>query len=257
MPALFNPRKKGDVEIKPRRILIRGRAGVGKTTLCKKIVSEFTNGTWSQWSELFDRVLWVPLRNLKLDGRRRVTGYNLFHLFSHEYFSLPTDRPDLAKALSDIVETRDNRTLFVLDGLDEVSQDLSSQNDMFRFVKELLNQPNVIITSRPSGKLPVGLPDIDIELETVGFYPDQVNEYLEGICPEEANEIQSFLQKHLLIQDLVRIPIQLDALCFTWNNGHVSKTRFDTMTAVYQDIEYSCGRRISCDWRRQMMSVLH
>ena len=44
-------------EIQPRRILIRGRAGVGKTTLCKKIIHEFTQGTWVQWSNLFDRIL--------------------------------------------------------------------------------------------------------------------------------------------------------------------------------------------------------
>jgi hypothetical protein len=122
-------------------------------------------------------VLWVPLRHLKLNERRQVAGYTFFHLFGHEYFSLPNDRTDLARALSDTLKTESSRTLFLLDGLDEVSQDLSSQDDMFRFVKELLNQPNVIITSRPSGKLPAGLHAIDIELETIGFYPNQVNEY--------------------------------------------------------------------------------
>ncbi|KAI9764403.1 MAG: hypothetical protein M1839_005897, partial [Geoglossum umbratile] len=243
LPALFDPRKRGDVETKPRRILIRGRAGVGKTTLCKKIVSEFTNGTWSQWSELFDRVLWVPLRHLKLNERRQVAGYTFFHLFSHEYFSLPNDRPDLARALSDTLKTESSRTLFVLDGLDEVSQDLSSQDDMFRFVKELLNQPNVIITSRPTGELPADLHAIDIELETIGFYPNQVNEYLKRTFSAQANEVRSFLQSRLLIQDLMRIPILLDALCFTWNEDLVSKMKFDTMTAVYRVIEDSLWKK--------------
>ncbi|KAM7209828.1 hypothetical protein V8F06_014791 [Rhypophila decipiens] len=44
LPTLFEPRKARDgTEKRPRRILIRGQAGVGKTTLCKKIVYEFTH----------------------------------------------------------------------------------------------------------------------------------------------------------------------------------------------------------------------
>ena len=235
LPALFDPRKRGDIETKPRRILIRGRPGVGKTTLCKKIVYEFTCGTWSGWSKLFDRVLWVPLRRLKRNERLQQPGYNFFHLFNHEYFS-PKGAEGLARALSDALDTTKScRTLFLLDGLDEVSQDIGKESDMFRFLEELLNQPNVIITSRPSGKLPPGLAAIDIELETIGFYPNQVNEYLERVLPERANEVQSFLRDHSLLRDLVRVPIQLDALCLTWKNGFPGK--FDTMTTIYRAIE--------------------
>ncbi|RYP42270.1 hypothetical protein DL767_000434 [Monosporascus sp. MG133] len=49
-------------------------------------------------------------------------------------------------------------------------------------------------------------------METIGFYPDQ------------------------LIQDLVRIPIRLDALCYTWDSFG-DKTVPQTMTAIYKAIE--------------------
>ncbi len=87
LAALFEPREGPDGQPKPlRRILIRGRAGVGKTTLCKKIVHDFTRGTWSAWSDLFDRVLWVPLRTLKLP-ERQAAHYSPFDLFHDEFFS--------------------------------------------------------------------------------------------------------------------------------------------------------------------------
>ncbi len=141
----------------------------------------------------------MPLRNLKLD-ERRLAGYSFLDLFSHEYFSLPDPRPELARALSaTLEETNSSRTLFLLDGLDEVSQDLNGEGDMFRFLKELLNQPNVIITSRPSGKLLSDLPAIDVELETIGFYSDQVNEYFKRTISGKAKEVQSFLQSHQLL----------------------------------------------------------
>ncbi|KAL6406461.1 peptidase C14 [Ilyonectria robusta] len=235
LATVFNQRKGRDGRvIQPRRILIRGRAGVGKTTLCKNIVREFSQGTWSEWSKLFDRVLWVPLRNLKLEERRRESGYDFARFFRDEYFTLPNNRPDLAGELSRALETKSSKTLFLLDGLDEVSQDLTGDGSMSRFLTELLKQPNVIITSRPSARPP---PDLDLELETIGFYPNQVTEYLQKTFGRsKTNEIQSFLEKHWLLQSLVRIPIQLDALCYTWDDFDRRNVP-DTMTGIYKAIE--------------------
>jgi HEAT repeat protein len=248
LATIFNEcQQRNGVMIQPRRILIRGRAGVGKTTLCKKIVFEFTQGTWSGWNDLFDRILWVPLRNLKLEERRQHPAYDFEALFTHEYFSLPNNQPHLARQLARSLETSSSRTLFLLDGLDEVSQELAGSNSMSRFLNELLEQPNIIVTCRPSGRLPLSL---DLELEALGFYPDQVNNYIEKafINPKTAemdektiDKVQSFLEKHWLIQGLVRIPIQLDALCYSWND--IRSDMPETMTALYQAIELSLWKK--------------
>ncbi|KAK3345108.1 nacht nucleoside triphosphatase [Neurospora tetraspora] len=246
LPSLFKEREGPDGrKTQPRRIFIRGRAGAGKTTLCKKIVYSFMHGEWPEWTELFDRVLWVPLRNLKLEERRRQAGYNFLHLFSHEYFSRPKSRKDLAEVLSDTlfgVPGKRSRTLFLLDGLDEVSQDLS-EGDMSGFLNELLEQPNVIITSRPYGKPPAGL---DLELKTIGFYPKQVKDYIKMAFndQETANRAQSFLKSRSFIQGLMRIPVQLDALCFAWDNKNVNdSSKLDTMTDVYRAINQSLWKK--------------
>ncbi|KAL7925135.1 hypothetical protein ACQKWADRAFT_319153 [Trichoderma austrokoningii] len=229
LATLFNPRQKRNGEMThPRRILIRGRAGVGKTTLCKKIVHEFTKATWSGWNDLFDRILWIPLRNLKLEERRQQPAYDFEALLAHEYFSLPNNKPDFAKHLAQALETSTGRTLFLHDGLDEVSQDLAGNSSMSRFLNEFLEQPNIIVTSRPSARLPLNL---DLELETIGFYPDQVTK----IDEKTVDKIQSFLRDHWLIKGLVRIPIQLDALCYSWADIH--RDMPETMTALYQAIE--------------------
>lgn len=236
-------------------MLIRGRAGVGKTTLCKKMVYDFIRQTslhdaWTQW---FDRLLWVPLRNLK---RRPGQGYNLSLLFRDEYFRhhLGKDgltRDDLAAELSRKVDdSNSERTLFVLDGLDEVSQLLASSNEMSDFLMMLLNKPNVIVTSRPNTSLPA-IRAFDLELETIGFYPDQVREYIEKsfVDPDiktrdidKVKSVQSFLRNHQLIQDLVRIPILLDALCYTWND-HKPGNIPDTMTGIYRLIELKLWKK--------------
>ncbi|KAF5596779.1 NACHT LRR and PYD domain protein [Fusarium subglutinans] len=157
------------------RILIRGQAGVGKTTFCKKAVHDFVQD--QVWRQHFDRILWVRLRNLlSRDG-----GNNLKELFCDEFFSQHPKCSKLAGALQDAC-------------------------------------------TDPAG-----------ELEMIGFGTDQVYEYVKHMEPERHKEIQTFLSSRPLIQDLVRIPIQLDALCYGWDQ--VFNQGPETMTDLYQSIE--------------------
>ncbi|GKZ26826.1 hypothetical protein AbraIFM66951_005023 [Aspergillus brasiliensis] len=245
----------------PRRILVRGRAGVGKTTLCKKIVHDFIYH--GMWKELFDRILWVPLRNLKTESKE---GYNLGDLFFREYLSQTPKGKDLAHELWVALEaTNYRRTLFVLDGLDEVSGELDERSKAYPLLQSLLKLPNVIITSRPHGSLPYWLQrTFELELETIGFYPDQVKDYITNVFTspetgkadwEKVNKVQSFLRNHQLIQGLGRIPIILDALCYTWDDFD-SKTIPQTMTAVYQAIEQRLWKKDAVKLEKQTQAQM-
>ncbi|KAK7428296.1 hypothetical protein QQZ08_005193 [Neonectria magnoliae] len=250
LATMFDERTRRDGgSTQPRRILIRGRAGVGKTTLCKKIVYEFGHGTWSEWTELFDRLLWVPLRNLKNEPKQ---GYNLEGLLVQEFLSQNPNGKMLAHRLWVALDAaKYGRTLFVLDGLDEILGGLDESSSMSHLLKFLLERPNVIVTSRPQISPPHWLKgSFDLELETIGFYPDQVDVYVEKAFTspegkvdwEKADKIQSFLEEHPLIHGLVRIPIQLDALCCTWDDL-IPGTVPDTMTGIYQAIERTLWKK--------------
>ncbi|ATY59247.1 ankyrin repeat-containing domain [Cordyceps militaris] len=252
LSTLFNDR---DGKL-PRRIMIRGSAGVGKTTLCKKIVYDFHYGTSTElhrlWTKLFDRVLWIPLRNLKEES---VLNFN--KLFCHEFFSVPQERQDLADHLAALLPIISSRTLFLLDGLDEILPDLHIGEKRFRFLEELLGQQNVIVTSRPSANLPDRLGPPDLALETIGFYPQQVEEYIKSTfssfssssdgdaAGQRVASILKLLDKHKLLQTLVRIPIQLDALCYTWDEEQDAEQAgpLDTMTAIYTALEKKLWRK--------------
>ncbi|KAF5231960.1 hypothetical protein FAUST_8969, partial [Fusarium austroamericanum] len=238
---VFNERKEPDGNILlPRRVLVRGRAGVGKTTLCKKMVHDFIRN--KMWHETFDRVLWVPLRNLK---KRAGLGYDLGTLFDHEFFRFSGEhkKSDGTRFARELYKTLTlGRTLFILDGWDEVAG-TSKDDDMFAFLYELLSQPNVIITSRPSATLPHGI-DVDLELETIGFSPAQVDEYIEKTHGENVDELKAFLRSHQLVRGLVRIPIQLDAFCYCWGDiGSDREKKPETMTTLYQAIQTSLCKK--------------
>ncbi|TRX91530.1 hypothetical protein FHL15_007535 [Xylaria flabelliformis] len=246
LPTLFEPCETYKGRLRPSRIMIRGRAGVGKTTLCKKIVYEFIHN--NLWQDLYDIVLWIPLRNLKDRERCMIPGYNLNYLLRHEFFSKSRECDELVDSLWHAIDTKYRKVLFILDGLDEVSSQLNGS--MLDFLNTLLNQSNVIVTSRPNATVPNSLDPFDLHLETVGFYPDQVKVYIENAFTdqegqsdvEKINAVQSFLNRHRLVQNLVRIPIQLDAFCYIWNDT-TGGNMPETMTAIYQQIVKNLWRK--------------
>ncbi len=210
LEKLFEKQKlRNGSERVPKRILIQGRAGIGKTTLCKKLVYEYHHN--GLWQDRFESLLWVPLRQLKTHSPKRLED-----LLCNQYFVGHEGRQ--AQALSRTFHAHQDKTLFILDGLDEVMGELDERSPLRELVKNFLTQVHVVITSRPAGIETSLLGQLDLELETVGFSPDNVQAYIEKFVPESNQAaIQQFINRTPLIQGLVNIPIQLDALCYSWD----------------------------------------
>ncbi|KAF9343604.1 hypothetical protein BGX26_005476 [Mortierella sp. AD094] len=135
LEELFNKQTLRDGrEDVPKKILIQGRAGIGKTTLCKKLVHAYQSGFWKNY---FDAVLWLPLRQLK--GLR---ARNIEDLLREKYFAQrpEQEREVLVSLLA--AHARNGKVLFLLDGLDEIVFDAKSECDITLgpFLKYLLQQ---------------------------------------------------------------------------------------------------------------------
>ncbi len=219
----------------PKRILIQGRAGIGKTTLCKKLVYEYQQGLWKNH---FDGVLWLPLRQLK-----HYQVNNLIDLLTNKYFSSLARGKRFTEQLMECA----NKILFILDGLDEVSVELNQgrTTPIGNLLCDLLAQPQVIVTSRPAGVDVSKLEGFDLELETIGFNQENIRTYLEKIEANNATDIQALIDSTPVIKELVNIPVQLDALCYSWKEIKVKLDRGKakalanekasvTMTTLYQ-----------------------
>jgi HEAT repeat protein len=219
LPRLFESQKQPD----------------GTSLTPKRIVSDHLYH--GMWQRAFNWVLWIPLRKLK---RKSSTQYTFVNLFHDIYFSEHDEGKDLASSLWRTINDpgNKNKTLFILDGLDEVSQEWDSETPMHNLLLCLLNQPQVIITSRPYGMNLGHLSPFDLELETIGFNTQEVTAYITSIVKNDTRKvdsIMSFVREHTLIQGLVRIPIQLDAMCYSWDSNFMSDEPM-TMTKLYEAI---------------------
>ncbi|KAF9138973.1 hypothetical protein BGX20_007700, partial [Mortierella sp. AD010] len=86
----------------------------------------------------------------------------------------------------------------------------------------------------PSGLDRSLLPSIDLELETIGFSQQNVNDFLIKVLrPEAVKTVQNFIQQTPLIRGLVNIPVQLDVICFSWDSLPTDGLTI-TMTGLYQ-----------------------
>ncbi|PLB47341.1 hypothetical protein P170DRAFT_511962 [Aspergillus steynii IBT 23096] len=239
---------------RPRRVLIRGRAGVGKSTLCKKITHAFLHN--DLWASSYDRIIWVPLRKL----RNHLT-FECF-LEGAVFKSAPRNDNDvLCRALRETLDDPQNtRTLFIFDGLDEIidAQPKPDSSMLIDDLKEILNRKDAIITSRPHAIFPSRLDAYDLELETVGFSDDQISDYVESFFSDsvQRSEVMRFIESHWEFKSLLQIPIQLDAFCYTWNEFAIREKPLTTMTALYQAIEIKLWRKDMVRMSRTVNGVL-
>jgi len=177
----------------------------GTTTLCKKIVHDFYHN--SLWRDLYDRIVWLPLRKLKLV---RSDALNTVELIQKEFFGNRHEKNLTVRFNTAVVQGE--RTLFILDGLDEVSYTLDLDSSIGRVLESLLRRPNVIITSRPHSTSLLDHKPPDLNLEAIGFFPRQVEEYIRRVTKQAntpdktVSNIQSFIRSRPLVQSLARIP---------------------------------------------------
>ncbi|KAF9430998.1 hypothetical protein BGZ76_000625 [Entomortierella beljakovae] len=235
---LFNKRLLRDGnESVPRKILIQGRAGIGKTTLCKKLVHLFING---RWNERFDAVIWIPLRQLKSYKSRTMED-----LISEKYFAQHVDHEKIHLIDELFTGIKLDKVLFILDGLDEILYDAQRDVAMGSLLTELLSQTHLIVTSRPSSADHSILPNLDLELETVGFNSDNISDYVNNILEgESAKSVQDFIRQTPIAQSLANIPVQLDAICYSWESLPKDVDTV-TITKLYQGMINKLWRKDS------------
>ena len=152
---------------------------------------------------------------------------DLNNLLFEEYFHTVSRGYDLSNQLGSLILDHENANLesktassvnilIILNGLDETRR---LSHEKRTLLETLIRRPAVIITSR-SYDTNMLYKLVDLHLEAIGLSTVSVDAYLdnEEIVPRDtAIEIHGFIKSNPSVKDMVRVPIHLDILCYSWN----------------------------------------
>ncbi|XP_078356877.1 uncharacterized protein LOC144641721 [Oculina patagonica] len=215
----------------PRKILIVGRPGIGKSLLCRKLSRDWSKGDMFRDSNKnFEHLFSFQFRWFNSAGTT-AENISLKHLLSRVYPEGSIDN-ELFQYLLDNPE----KVLLVFDGLDEFKHHENCLEDeqahagnsateempfSALYVKLLkgkqLSGATVLTTCRPNVVQSVAGLTFDRMVEIMGFTPEKVEEYVHKFCthqdPETMNRIWVHISSNLELLSLCYIPVNSFIVC--------------------------------------------
>lgn len=268
--------KQGEKEpTVPKRLLLLGRAGIGKSTLMQYIARKHH----ALWEGKYDLAILLPLRRLQSFAPKQLTlnkydKSGWLAKFIHDvYFS--ADLEIEVKHIEQALSTLDNeRILYLLDGYDEATHlyTNNTDNELPRhpiphlLLEVLLNKPNVIVSTRPHAQPETAF---DRELENMGFNDEQIAWYVHGFfnliekikdkleditvpSTEQAKECYEYLKQYPSIWGTCHVPIGLELVVSIWNGkAKLDEIKNATITSLYQEIAFVLQKNYLANQQRK------
>ena len=215
---LFLPKRKGTST--PRRVLVYGKAGIGKTMLTMHILDKWVN---CQLTPKFQYVFYFALRDLSQINESSLT--KLF--FEHHDREVQKPSDEAIDAFFYHIFANPDDFLLILDGIDEYGSIEWSDNqfehkqvvEMHNLLSSIiqgntLGGATVLVTSRPGG-----IKDhifFDKTAEIYGLTQDKIFDYTSKFSRGDnvlKTRIDGFIRANTNIASLCYIPVQCDLVC--------------------------------------------
>lgn len=210
---------------KPRRILVEGEAGVGKSTFLYKIAYDWSSSTDNLLP--YSVVILVELKQMKGAFKDAVVQ----QLFPID-FSIP-----LVQLLSYLATHQEN-VLFLLDGFDEANAScLKHLQDILG--GRIFRNSCVILTSRP-GKATHIQRMMDTRVVITGFTTENIKSYVLKYFQDDANTAKvllSELESHPVIEDIAKVPLTAMLICALWEEApDIAFAALTSLTTLFTEL---------------------
>ena len=225
--ALF---KNDTHERKVRKVVVLGEAGVGKSTFCEKVLSDWgeDTGTLSEYQLVF----FASLRMKEVASSKSLNDF-----LSHSY---PELRDSVGKYLGD-----GEGCLFILDGWDELPDSQFYEGSIFHDLlsDKYLPFASVIVTSRTTASRDLyKMPSIDRFVTLQGFSKVDIESFVKSkfTTPEKSAPLLQRFSDNPVLESVCTNPLNCVIICYLWKS--TGKSIPLKATELYTQIVFSIVR---------------
>ena len=214
-------------------VVVDGPPGIGKTTLCRKLLNLWANGELKH--KQFDLVLYCPLRNINIAQANK-----LEQLLNYNY-----QCPNVSMVTEWLERSHGKGLLIIFDGWDELNTQLRQSSLPTEIIcKQFLHKCSVIVTSRSyaSSSL-LKLTSVNKHVQVMGFLEEEINTVIKGTLennPQIAQKLIDELKIRNDVYTLCYIPLICSIVIHVFEvNGQLPTT----LTKLYENFILQAIRR--------------
>ena len=168
----------------PLRVVIDGPPGIGKTTLCRKLLKMWSNGELPH--QQFHLALYCPLRNDQI-----ASATSLSDLFVYK-------SPKLSKVVEWLLNEEGQGLLIIFDGWDELTTQLRETSLAASIIRrEQLDKCSVVVTSRSyaSSSL-LRMSSINKHIQVIGFSLNEIKRVIIQTLQKDPKLAQEIIEEN-------------------------------------------------------------
>ena len=239
---IFIPESSEDIP--PKRILVEGAPGIGKTVLIKEIAYQWANGKLLKEHKL---VFLVYLRDSRLLTIKSV----------NEMLQLFMSKDTISDVLRYVAESYGANVAFLFDGFDECPIELQKNSFITNLITGkrdggMFRNSTIVVTSRPTATLFLHHL-VDRRIEILGFPKEEREKYISFSLRnslDKQKELEEYLKQHPIIDSLCYVPLHLAILMYLFWQDSLPDTLTEMnksfiLNTIYRYLEKnqlsSCG----------------